>query len=92
MATHDLELVDRLRGPWAFRHFQETIADGEIHFDYRLRPGAATACNALKLLEVFGYPAEVLSNARSTFDELLRRSGAVVDAGAEQRTEKSPAS
>ncbi|MFS8637664.1 MAG: hypothetical protein FWJ74_06230 [Gemmatimonadota bacterium] len=92
VATHDLELVDLLRGPWAFRHFQETIADGEIHFDYRLRPGAATAGNALKLLEAFGYPAEVLSNARSTFDELLRRSGAVVDAGAEQRTEKSPAS
>jgi MutS-like protein len=58
VSTHDLELTDldktvpRLRNV----HFQETVAAGALHFDYKLRPGPCPTTNALRIMEMEGLP------------------------------------
>ncbi len=56
IATHDMELLEyALASPkFACYHFQETIADGRMSFDYRLRPGPVESSNALRILEMEG--------------------------------------
>lgn len=58
VSTHDLELAEleqvipRLRNA----HFQETVADGSLTFDYQLRPGPCPTTNALRIMELEGLP------------------------------------
>jgi hypothetical protein len=58
VSTHDLELADleqtipRLRNA----HFQETVSDGALTFDYQLRPGPCPTTNALRIMELEGLP------------------------------------
>jgi DNA mismatch repair ATPase MutS len=57
ITTHDLALADIEHdlGPQALNaHFEDTIADGRIEFDYRLRPGVVTRSNALELMRAIG--------------------------------------
>jgi hypothetical protein len=57
VTTHDLaltRLVDDLDGRGANVHFEDRFERGELIFDYRLRPGAATRGNALALLKIVG--------------------------------------
>jgi len=61
ISTHDLELV-RLADEMAQLenyHFTETIADGRMAFDYRLRRGPSPTTNALKIMQMEGLPVEV---------------------------------
>lgn len=71
-STHDLELLDLLGEGWRFYHFRETIEDGELRFDYRIRPGTSSTRNAIRLLELSGYPAEVVQAADETAESLTR--------------------
>ena len=58
VSTHDLELADleqvipRLRNA----HFQETVSDGTLTFDYQLRTGPCPTTNALRIMELEGLP------------------------------------
>ncbi len=58
VSTHDLELADlepavpRLTNA----HFQETVSNGALEFDYRLRPGPCPTTNALRIMELEGLP------------------------------------
>ncbi|GAB2569107.1 hypothetical protein ISP15_03665 [Dyella jejuensis] len=60
--THDVELQDYLGDRCALYHFQEN-PDMDGYFDYVLKPGSATARNAIRLLERIGFPGEVVANA-----------------------------
>jgi MutS domain V len=58
ISTHDLELTklaDSLP-TLANHHFQETVQEGQMHFDYRLRPGPCTTTNALHIMRMEGLP------------------------------------
>jgi DNA mismatch repair ATPase MutS len=58
ISTHDLELVtlaDALSQVTNY-HFQETILDGRMVFDYRLRLGPSPTTNALRIMEMEGLP------------------------------------
>jgi ABC-type multidrug transport system fused ATPase/permease subunit len=59
IATHDLELVKLAeRSPQTTNyHFRDEIAAGQMHFDYRLRPGPSPTTNALKIMRSAGLPA-----------------------------------
>lgn len=60
LATHDLELVhleDDIP-QIANYHFKETVADGRMRFDYRLRPGPCPTTNALVIMRMEGLPVE----------------------------------
>jgi len=57
ITTHDLALADLERdlGARAINvHFDDEIADGQIRFDYHLRPGVVTRSNALELMRAVG--------------------------------------
>lgn len=62
-ATHDIELTHILESSFANYHFKEQIADRNVLFDYKLIRGRAVSKNAIKLLEVMGYPEEVTEKA-----------------------------
>jgi DNA mismatch repair ATPase MutS len=56
-STHDLELTriaDRPGALAANAHFASELANGELRFDYRLRPGVVTRSNALDLMRSVG--------------------------------------
>lgn len=57
VTTHDLELtriVDTLKERAANVHFVDRLIDGEIHFDYIMRPGIVQTSNALALMRKMG--------------------------------------
>jgi hypothetical protein len=57
VTTHDLaltHLVENLDGRAVNLHFEDRFEQGEMVFDYRLRPGPATRGNALALLKIVG--------------------------------------
>jgi len=57
MTTHDLSLAaeEPLASAAELVHFSELVSDnGEMRFDYRLRPGIATSRNALRLMKLIG--------------------------------------
>ena len=59
ITTHDLELLN-LTGEQPDRianyHFQEQVRDGEMFFDYKLKPGSITSTNALRVMRFAGVP------------------------------------
>ena len=57
VTTHDLALAriaDELAPVMQNVHFEDQVEDGEIRFDYRLRPGVVTKSNALELMRAVG--------------------------------------
>jgi hypothetical protein len=55
--THDLALtalVDGFGAKAANAHFEDRFDDGQLAFDYRLRPGVVTGSNALALMRSVG--------------------------------------
>lgn len=68
LATHELELTrlafeEAVEGIFAL-HFRDEIRDGRMVFPYRLYPGVGVAHNALRLLELSGYPGDLVARAR----------------------------
>jgi hypothetical protein len=61
VTTHDLELaeLERQLPNVTNVHFQETVAEGALHFDYRLRPGPCPTTNALRIMALEGLPVEI---------------------------------
>jgi len=61
VTTHDLALTRIAAdvGPRAVNaHFEDTFEEGEIRFDYRMRPGPVTRSNALALMRAVGLSIE----------------------------------
>jgi hypothetical protein len=58
VTTHDLELTELEHAiPTATNaHFQETVEDSSLRFDYRLRPGPCPTTNALRIMALEGLP------------------------------------
>lgn len=57
VSTHDLELEvleKETNGQIANYHFQEHYEQGQIKFDYKLRPGVSKTRNAIYLIEALG--------------------------------------
>jgi len=57
ITTHDLALAaieQELPSRAVNVHFEDRIADGEVLFDYKLKPGLVTHSNALELMRAVG--------------------------------------
>ena len=57
VTTHDLALtsIARALAPRAINvHFEDWFEGGEIHFDYRMKPGPVTRSNAIALMRAVG--------------------------------------
>ncbi len=57
ITTHDLALAE-IAGALGERagnvHFEDEVVDGQIHFDYRMRPGVVRKSNAIELMRSVG--------------------------------------
>ncbi len=62
-ATHDVELTYILRDVFENKHFEESITDADITFDYQLKEGKATTRNAIKLLRLMGFEDDIIHGA-----------------------------
>lgn len=60
-ATHDIELSQLLEDSFTNMHFEESMEDGDLRFDYKLREGRAVSGNAIALLKKEGFPDEMTS-------------------------------
>lgn len=58
VSTHDLELADLESeiGALSNWHFVESITNGKMSFEYKLRSGPCPSTNALKIMEMEGLP------------------------------------
>ena len=65
-STHDGELQQLLADSFEMFHFSDQVAEGKYGFDYLIRPGSAKTRNAIRLLEIRGYPASVIEEAERT--------------------------
>jgi len=63
VATHELELAERLGDRFDALHFEEEVGHGALAFTYRLAPGTATTRNALRLLSELGLPDPLVEEA-----------------------------
>jgi DNA mismatch repair ATPase MutS len=72
-ASHDLELTFILENHYRNMHFQEAISNDGIVFDYKLRDGRAMSRNAIKLLQLLGYSAAIVNQAKSRADNFVSR-------------------
>lgn len=63
-STHDLELTTLLNDQYELYHFSEKVTDDRLLFDYKLKKGIAKEGNAIKILELCGYPPELVQSAK----------------------------
>ncbi|WP_028377181.1 MutS-related protein [Leeuwenhoekiella sp. MAR_2009_132] len=67
VSTHDIELTDILsKENFELFHFSEQVENNKLNFDYKLKEGELKTRNAIKILELYNYPSEVIKDARIT--------------------------
>jgi len=65
VSTHDLELTEFLKDDnFDLYHFSETIENDQLIFDYKIKPGKPLSGNAIKILELYDYPLEIIENSK----------------------------
>lgn len=70
-ATHDIELTTLLQKDYENYHFEESIEENDVKFNYLLKEGKATSRNAIKLLSVLGYTDDIISKAEMRANNFL---------------------
>ena len=70
-ATHDIELTHILENQYSNYHFEESIIENDIFFNYLLKKGRATTRNAIKLLKVMGYDDKIIEDAQLLADKFI---------------------
>ena len=64
VSTHDIELAGMLAPAYDLYHFEDTIRDDQLVFDHMLKSGPLTTRNAIRILQLSGYPQPVIEEAR----------------------------
>jgi hypothetical protein len=64
VTTHDVELKSLLADCTSLYHFSEQVDGNRYYFDFILREGPCKAGNAIRLIELKGYPSNLVSEAR----------------------------
>jgi hypothetical protein len=63
--THDVELQELLADTFDMYHFSDQVVDGRYSFGYHIASGPARSRNAIKLLEISGYPNSIIQEAEA---------------------------
>jgi len=63
VATHDLELAQKLEFGFKSFHFTDTVDQEGLSFDFKLRDGITSTSNAIRLLEYLDYPERIVKRA-----------------------------
>jgi hypothetical protein len=64
VTTHDIELQDLLNNSFSMYHFNEQVEGEKYYFDFRIKEGPCSSGNAIKLLELMGYPEQITTEAK----------------------------
>ena len=72
-ATHDIELTELLQDSYDNYHFEESIENDDISFNYRLMKGKARTRNAIKLLGILGYEEAIIHKANKRAEEFVAK-------------------
>ena len=75
VSTHDIELAELLKSQFDLYHFSEMVDKQTVAFDYKLKNGKLKNRNAIKILEINGYPPEIIDEA-ITLARVFDNSGA----------------
>lgn len=70
-ATHDLELCVLLKACYHLYHFEETVSEDDMLFDYTIRKGAAQSRNAINLLKIIGFDDIIVKKAHERANRYL---------------------
>lgn len=62
-STHDLELAELLKDKCDLYYFSESVKEGILSFDYRLKAGVSTEHNAIKILQLCDFPTALIQEA-----------------------------
>lgn len=75
-STHDVELAELLRDDrFELHHFREEVCAGRLVFDFRLHTGPLTTRNAIRILELYDFPPELIREAYDVQEKLARQNG-----------------
>ncbi len=69
-ATHDVELSTLLENTYNNYHFNESIQENIIFFDYKIKPGKANTRNAIELLRITQFPIDIYQRAQQNIRNL----------------------
>ena len=64
VASHDIELTNLLKEQYTNYYFKETMMGRDVTFDYKINNGSAVSKNAIKLLEIVGFPESIVARAQ----------------------------
>ena len=67
-ATHDIELTVLLSDRYVNHHFEEDLSEGDVRFSYKLKDGAASSRNAIRLISSLGFDPQMAARA----EEMVR--------------------
>lgn len=71
VSTHDIELTSLLQKDYELSHFTEIVENGQVHFDYKLKNGELKTRNAIRILEINGYPKELIEEAKELSNQII---------------------
>lgn len=63
VSTHDIELTDLLKAEYELYHFSEMVDNNKVDFDYQLKVGKLKNRNAIRILQINGYPDSLIEEA-----------------------------
>ena len=72
-ATHDQQLAAGVAGVLDGYHFQDDATAEGMRFDHLMRAGLAKTRNAIRLLGMLGFPAEIVDAAKARVERARRR-------------------
>ncbi|HEX2866050.1 MAG TPA: hypothetical protein VHO03_03360 [Ignavibacteriales bacterium] len=75
VTTHDIELQDLLDNSFSMYHFSEQVEGDRYYFDFRIKEGPCSSGNAIKLLELTGYPEQVTNEAKQISNRIISKEG-----------------
>ena len=64
VSTHDIELTEMLtQNDFDLYHFSESIQNQELNFDHKLKEGPLKTKNAIKILALYDFPKQIITEA-----------------------------
>ena len=72
VATHDNELIDLCQSNYIPFFFSEKVDNNELVFDYKIEYKVGYNRNAIKILDLYGYPPEIVEEAMHTVEGLKK--------------------
>lgn len=71
VSTHDMELTDLLSDEYDLYHFSEQVDEKNVDFDYKLKKGKLKNRNAIRILQINGYPEHIINEATLLSERLV---------------------